>query len=136
VRAVLDANVLVSALLSRAGAPARLIELWLAGQFELVVSRPLIDEVERTLARPKIGNRVAHEDAVWVVGLLEELAEIVADAGSAPPVHSVDPGDDYLIALAARERVQLVSGDEHVLALGDKLPISSLRGFLERLEER
>ncbi len=135
-RAVLDANVLVSALLSRSGAPARLIELWLAGQFELVVSRTLLDEVERTLARPKIGKRVAHEDAVWFVGLLEELAEVVADAGSAPPVHSVDPGDDYLIALAARERVQLVSGDEHVLALGDKLPISSPRGFLEHLEER
>jgi len=134
VRAVLDANVLVSALISRSGAAARLIELWIAGEFELVVCRTLLDEVERTLAQPKISRRLASEDARGFVHLLEQLAEVVADPEGPPPVHSIDPGDDYLLALAARERIQLVSGDGHVLALGDKLPISSPRGFLDQLE--
>jgi uncharacterized protein len=134
VRAVLDANVLVSALISRRGAPARLVELWLAGDFELVVCKTLLDEVERTLARPKLSRRVASEDAGRFVDLLEELAEVVADPDGPPPARSVDSGDDYLLALAARERVQLVSGDAHVLALRDKLPISSPRGFLDQLE--
>ena len=48
-------------------------------------------------------------------------------------LHSDDPGDDYLLALAARERTPLVSDDAHVLALSDKLPISSPRAFLEQL---
>jgi putative PIN family toxin of toxin-antitoxin system len=134
VRAVLDANVLVSALISRAGAPARLVELWLAGAFELVVCGALLDEVERTLAQPTIGGRVASEDAGGFVRLLRQLAEVVADPEGPPPVHSVDPGDDYLLALAAGERAQLVSGDAHVLGLGDRLPISSPRAFLEQLE--
>jgi putative PIN family toxin of toxin-antitoxin system len=134
VRAVLDANVLVSALLSRAGAPARLVERWFAGEFELVVCRTLLDEVERTLAQPKIRKRVTSEDGASFVRLLEQLAEVVADPESPPPVHSADPGDDYLLALAARERAQLVSGDAHVLALEDKLPISSPRRFLDQLE--
>jgi predicted nucleic acid-binding protein len=77
---------------------------------------------------------VASDDAVRFVRLLQELAEVVPDPEGAPPVHSVDPGDDYLLALAARERAPLVSGDAHVLALGDRLPISSPREFLDQLE--
>jgi predicted nucleic acid-binding protein len=58
----------------------------------------------------------------------------VEDPEGAPPIHSDDPGDDYLLALAARERTPLVSGDAHVLALSDRLPISSPRAFLQQLE--
>ena len=133
-RAVLDANVLVSALISRVGAPARLVELWLEGEVELVVCKTLLDEVQRTLNQPRISSRVASEDAVRFVRLLQELGEVVADPERAPPIHSDDPGDDYLLALAARERTLLVSGDAHVLALSDRLPISSPRAFLEQLE--
>jgi hypothetical protein len=38
VRAVLDPNVLIAALLSPTGAPAQLVGRWLGGEFELVVS--------------------------------------------------------------------------------------------------
>ena len=133
-RAVLDANVLVSALISRVGAPARLVELWLEGEFELVVCKTLLDEVQRTLNQPKISGRVASEDALRFIWLLQEVGEVVADPEGPPPVHSDDPGDDYLLALAARERTPLVSGDAHVLALSDRLPISSPRAFLQQLE--
>ena len=133
-RAVLDANVLVSALISRVGVPARLVELWLEGEFELVVCKTLLDEVERTLNQPKISGRVVSEDALRFIWLLQEVGEVVADPEGPPPVHSSDPGDDYLLALAARERTPLVSGDAHVLALSDRLPISSPRSFLEQLE--
>jgi len=134
VRAVLDANVLVSALISRVAAPARLVELWLEGDLELVVCKTLLDEVQRTLNQPKISGRVASEDALRFIRLLQEVGEAVADPEGPPPVHSDDPGDDYLLALAARERTPLVSGDAHVLALSDKLPILSPRAFLEQLE--
>ena len=133
-RAVLDADVLVSALISRVGAPARLVELWLEGEFELVVCKTLLDEVQRTLNQPKISGRVASEDALRFIWLLQEVGEVVADPEGPPPVHSDDPGDDYLLALAARERTPLVSGDAHVLALSDRLPISSPRAFLQQLE--
>ena len=133
-RAVLDDNVLVSALISRVGAPARLVELWLEGEFELVVCKTLLDEVQRTLNQPKISGRVASEDALRFIWLLQEVGEVVADPEGPPPVHSDDPGDDYVLALAARERTPLVSGDAHVLALSDRLPISSPRAFLQQLE--
>jgi putative PIN family toxin of toxin-antitoxin system len=133
VRAVLDANVLVSSLLSRTDAPARLVELWLAGEFELVVCETLLEEVERTLAHPKIAARVSAADAADFVRVVRELAELVPDPTDRPQFHSADPGDDYLLALAARERTLLVSGDAHVLALADRLPVLSSREFLNRL---
>jgi uncharacterized protein len=135
VRALLDANVLVSALLSRTGSPARLITLWLDAAFELVVSPALLIEVERALAHPKLRNRIPPADAERFVALLGELAEMVRDADAPPPVRSEDPKDDYLLALAAQEDVLLVSGDKHLLALADRAPVLSPRNFLGRVEE-
>ncbi len=64
-RAVLDPNVLVSALLSRSGAPAQIASRWLAGEHELVVSELLLAELDRALAYPKIQEA---ERAVLVSG--------------------------------------------------------------------
>ena len=132
-RAVLDPNILIAALLSRSGAPAQIISRWLGGAFELVVSEQLLDELERALAYPKLRRRIPTEDAAEFVSLLR-LAAIVAPDPEAGSHRSGDPGDDYLLALAARERTPLVSGDAHVLALSDRLPIWSPRAFLQQLE--
>jgi uncharacterized protein len=133
VRALLDANVLVSALLSRAGTPARLITLWLDAAFELVVCPALLTEVERALGHPKLRTRIEPADADRFVELLNELSEMVPDPDGPPPVHSEDPGDDYLLALAAREQVPLVSADEHLLALRGRAPVFSPQESLDRL---
>jgi uncharacterized protein len=134
VRAVLDANVLVSALLSRHGAPALLLVRWLAGAYELVVSERLLSEVERTLAYPKIERRVARDDAAGFLRLLREAAQHIADP-EAPPARSADPGDDYLVALAEASAAILVSGDRHLLELSGTLPVMTPRDFLDALEQ-
>jgi putative PIN family toxin of toxin-antitoxin system len=133
-RVVLDVNVLISALLSKTGAPAQLLARWLAGQFELVVCESLLAETQRTLERRKLRGRIPEEDAAQFVVLLRELGEGVPDPKEPPPVHSSDPGDDYLLALAAREDVLLVSGDRHLLALRDRAPVLAPSEFLARLE--
>ena len=53
-RALFDANVLISGLLSRTGASAQLLAKWLEGEFELVVTDRLLAELEATLARAKL----------------------------------------------------------------------------------
>ena len=135
-RVVLDANVWVSALLSRVGAPARLVERWLEGELEAIVCPRLLAELERTLRSPKLRQRVAEEDAGEFVALVRDLAEVVPDPTDPPPTRSKDPDDDYLIALAASERVQIVSGDAHLLALGGTVPVISPREALDRLDLR
>ncbi|HUP69036.1 MAG TPA: hypothetical protein VM142_04385 [Acidimicrobiales bacterium] len=47
---------------------------------------------------------------------------------------SADPKDDYLIALASASQAVIVSGDRHLLDLGDDLPVYSPAAFLAIIE--
>lgn len=132
-RAVLDPNSLVSALLLRTGAPGRIVAKWRAGEFELVVSELLLAELERALAYPKLRKRIAADDAAAFVDLLRTTADIAVDRPETR-WESPDPGDDYLLSLAEGEPAMLVSGDAHLLGLAAQLPIRSPRAFLEMLE--
>jgi uncharacterized protein len=132
-RVVLDVNVLVSALLSRVGAPGRLIALWLEGAFELVVSEELLAELGRALAYPKLREHISREDAADFIALLRATASMVADA-ERPDHISRDVGDDYLVALAKESLSVLVSGDRDLLVLAPELPIQDAGAFLEQLQ--
>ena len=132
-RVVLDVNVLVSALLSRAGAPGRLIALWLEGAFELVVSEALLAELSRALAYPKLREHISSEDAADFIAVLRAAAAMQADADRVDHI-SRDPGDDYLLALAKASASVLVSGDRDLLVLEPDLPIQEPRAFLEHLQ--
>ncbi len=135
-RAVLDANVLISAILSPRGTPARLVLAWQAGAFDLVVSPLLLAEVRRALAYPKLERLVPPADADAFVGWLSRSAKLAVDPGVPPPVHSDDPDDDYLIALAAAERALLVSGDVHLTSLANRVPVRTPAEFLSELGEQ
>ncbi len=130
-RAVLDPNVLISALLSPSGSPAALIARWLAGEFELVVSEQLLAELRRALAYPKLRSRITDEEAAAFIDLLGRTATRVEDP-AASPRRSRDPGDDYLVGLADASAAILVTGDQDLLALSD-VPVLSPATFLERL---
>lgn len=132
-RAVLDPNVIISGLLSRAGAPARILEAWTRGAFELVVSESLLAELARALEYPKLAERISSVERSALLELLRGEAEIAADPTKPPPRKSSDPGDDYLIALSADQRAPLVSGDKHLTDLADELPILTPRRFLDLL---
>ncbi len=133
-RAVLDPNILIAALLSRSGPPAQIVSRWLAGEFELVVSESLLGELERALAYPKLRAHVSSGEAAEFVSLLAHAAILAPDA-PAPARRSADPGDDYLLALAEAGRAVLVSGDRRLLDLAGELPIQTARAFLETLEQ-
>lgn len=132
-RAVLDVNVLISALLSPAGAPARILVAWLDGAFELVVSPHLMVELQRALRYPKLRRRVTPDDAESYVAMLRRAAIEVPDPASSAPYRSADPDDDYLVALAASSGAILVSGDGHLLELADRAPIHTPAEFADVL---
>jgi putative PIN family toxin of toxin-antitoxin system len=133
-RAVLDANVLISALLSRKGAPARLLMAWQQGRFELIVSPALLAELGRALAYPKLRRLITQEDAEAFVSWLSRSASLARDPDGPPPIRSIDPDDDYLLTLAADQHAALVSGDRHLLALAGQLPAQTPAEFLAVVE--
>ena len=134
-RVVLDVNVLVSALLSPAGSPARLLRAWRAAWFELVVSPALLAELTRTLAYPKLAARVAPEQAAAFITWLAGDAQLVADPETPAPIASPDPRDAYLLALAATQRAMLVTGDAALADLGRTFPVRTPATLLTLLGE-
>lgn len=133
-RAVLDANVLISSLVSPGGTPAKIVARWLAGGFDLVVSPQLLAEVERALTYPRLCARVDSTARDEFGDLLRRSAVLVDD--TAAPPRSADPADDYVVSLAETQRAVLVSGNKHLLDLADSFPIESPREFLARLDSR
>jgi putative PIN family toxin of toxin-antitoxin system len=136
VRAVVDANVLISALLSRSGSPARVLRSWLDGTFELIVSDKLLRELERALSYPKLRTRVTPAEAEAFIELLLRGARRFDDPDDPPSIRSPDPGDDYLISLAQAAQAVIVSGDRDLLGLADRAPIFSPADFLTELDRR
>ena len=132
-RAVLDPNVIISGLISPTGAPAEVLRALERGEFELVASAALLDELSRALAYPKLRRRISADDAEAATGWIEQSGTSAADPRQPPEFRSADAGDDYLIALAAAEQAILVSGDQHLLTLADEIPVRSPRQFLELL---
>ena len=124
-RVVVDTNVLVSALLAPASAPAALVELWRRGRLTLLTARMQLDELARVTRYPKLRARLTPALAGRLVNELRDLAE---DVGPLPRVErSADPYDDFLLAIADAGRADfLVTGDRRgLLALGRHGPTRS-----------
>lgn len=132
-RAILDPNVIISSLLSPGGTPAKVLRAWLEGRFDLVVSPALLEELARALAYPKLAERITRVDGEKLLAWLRREPIIVEDPDEIPGSRSEDPGDEYLLALAEKERAVLVSGDRHLLALADRLPVLTPRELLSSL---
>lgn len=134
-RAVLDPNVIISAVLSPSGAPAAVVQAWLEGHYELVVSPLLLEELERALGYPKLADRVTKAETRELLELLERGGDLHDDPPGPAPVRSPDPADDYLIALAAATEAVIVSGDRHLLGMSGDLPVYATRAFLLLIEK-
>jgi putative PIN family toxin of toxin-antitoxin system len=133
-RAVLDANVIISALLSRTGSPATVIRRWIDVSYDLICSPLLLAELERALDYPKLRARIDPADARAMAEWLRRVAQIVDDPAAPATTRSPDSGDHYLIALAASARAVIVTGDGHLLGLADSIPVFSPSAFLELLD--
>lgn len=104
---VLDTNILVSALLSPFGPPARVLDLALGGDIRLAYDDRLMAEYREVLARPKFS--FAPEDVATVLAYLETDGERV----TARPLPCALPDADDLpfLEVAAQVKAALVTGN-------------------------
>lgn len=115
-RAVVDPGVLISSLISPRGAPGELAQRWIEGEFQLLWSPQLLNELELVCARPRFREWFSLDEATIIVGLIRDAGEACADVPTdAPP--PPDDGDRYLIDLAVASRADcLVTGDAALLS--------------------
>jgi putative PIN family toxin of toxin-antitoxin system len=137
-RAVLDANVVISAMLVRGSLPWQVAKMASAG-FELIWSTEIVAECIRVEAYARLRSRFQMEDPAGFLAWLADSAIMVS--GDLPQIHAVhaDPSDDiYLATALAGAAPFLVTGDrKHLLGLREfaGVRIVTPRQFLAVLRE-
>lgn len=109
-RVVLDTNVFIAALLVPTGAAAQVLVAWSEHRFVLLYSTELILELREVLARPRLRQRIKRYRVGALIRRIRARGERVYNNKNT--VQSVDPKDDFLLAIAQNgEADYLVSRD-------------------------
>lgn len=113
-RAVLDTNILISALIAPAGPPAAIYQAWEEKKFTLCTCPEQLVELRATLQKPKVAALIRPHDAGRLVNQIRHLALFFSRLPKLQ--RSPDPRDDYLLALStAGQADYLVTGDQRDL---------------------
>jgi hypothetical protein len=99
-RALVDTNVWVSALLNPKGFPAQVLDALKKNRFDLILSEPMLEELLEVLSRPKLVKKYALEprDVAELAILLEHKSIKVEPAGNLRLCR--DPRDDIALETA------------------------------------
>ena len=130
-KVVMDTNVFISGVFF-SGPPYQILNAWQSGEFELVVSREILDEYRR------VGEVLAEEhpgiDLSPILTFVLEHAKVYKPVKLKEQICE-DPDDDKFIAcaLASGSRV-IISGDKHLLNVSGYQGIEVLkpREFADR----
>jgi putative PIN family toxin of toxin-antitoxin system len=107
-RFTLDSNILARAVASPLGPALRLLDIIL-GAHTLVLSRVILDEVERVLLYPRLQKRyqITATEAARFTGNLADAANMVEPLIVSPVVLS-DPSDDSVLYTAADGKADIL----------------------------
>ncbi len=134
-RAVLDTNTIVSGIGWR-GPPRVILDAAIRGDFILLTSLALIDEVRRVLAYPRL--RTLPQARVQEVLALFPLIVYIVEPKEKLTVIRKDPTDNRILECAlAGDANHIVSGDEHLLPQKTfrGIPIMAATDFVKLLRK-
>jgi hypothetical protein len=115
-RLILDTNILLSALLSPLGAPAKLLDVWERKTITLAACDALIAELRDVAGRPFFRARLRASAAELLAAGLRDFSLFCRDLPSGPV--APNPKDSFLLALAEAGQADfLVTGDKELLCL-------------------
>ena len=124
VRAVLDTNVVLSALVFRGGAAGRLRLAWQQGQVLPLVSTVTVQELLRVLAYPKFRLSQVEQDELLADYLpYAETVRIPQPPPLVPECRDVLDLPFLQLAVTGKAEV-LVSGDRDLLAIADEFHLA------------
>jgi putative PIN family toxin of toxin-antitoxin system len=128
-KVTLDANILISAL-GWKGNPHKILQKVVDGEIELFISYDQLDELSRVLDYPKFD--FTEEQKARFKALISEIATLVRPSRKLDIVKE-DPSDNRILECALAADVDFViSGDEHLLSIGQlgRIKIVSAGSFL------
>ena len=80
VRVVLDANLLISALITKGTPPDNRYQAWLNGEIEVVMTAAQIAEIRDVLVRPRLKRFIHTDEAVAIVENIDAYVLVLVDA--------------------------------------------------------
>lgn len=138
IRAVLDANVLVSALINPEGISGRIVRALVSDRaFVCVTSPALSEELERCLFYPRVRKYIkGSDDEIRAWGISFTLVSDIVEPETPLHVVDADPDDNKYPEAALEGGVEfVVSGDSHLLDVEEYegVRIVTPRAFLKIL---
>lgn len=135
-RAVLDANVLVSSLITPSGNAARIVDAWRREEVVVITSPAIIAKVVEVLRRPHLFGVYTYDESD-IVALQKLMEEEGCDTPGELDLRVVeeDPEDDNILIAAIEGLADcIISGDSHLKNLGryEDIPILSPAEFVDQ----
>lgn len=135
-RAVVDTNILIRALLKPQGTVAPILGRLRAGDYLLLYSTEALEEIADVLSRPRFRNKygIRDRDVEALLALLILRGEKVAPSRRIAACR--DPKDDKFLEVAVAGQAEvLVTGDRDLLVLSpfQGIPFLTPAEFLNRL---
>lgn len=133
---IIDTNVLFAGLYSASGASYKLLSLLVSGEFEIILSTPLLFEYEDVLKRNQLLLNLDSAEIEIILDNLCSLAQFQKVYFLWRPYLS-DPKDDMVLELAVAASIKtIVTHNLKDFAGVDKFGVEAItpKAFLERLK--
>jgi len=114
-KVIIDTSVFVAAFGSKTNSsPVKMIDGWVDGQFALIMSPQLLEELVAKLAQ----RGVSEPTLIMLVTKITEIALHIPGSYQATRLDDIDPDDNKFLAAAYEAKADyLVSVDNHLLSL-------------------
>ena len=120
-KAVLDTNILISALISKTAAPHHIYQAWQGKRITVLTCAEQLVEVREVTRRVAVALRIKPAEAGRLVNSLPTSVCLAVVQTDLPAVQrSPDPKDDFVLALAQ-------AGGARYVVTGDKSGLLALR---------
>ncbi len=117
-KVVFDINILVSALIAN-GTPRQLWFRAVRKEFDLVMSSKMRSQFLAVISRKKFKGYLTDKDIIDFIKILDTTAKFVRPVLGIKVIEE-DPDDNLILATALGGKADhIVSGDRHLLALGE-----------------
>jgi len=122
IRIVIDTNILVSAILTAEGNPAKILKLVLQGKLNLIISPAILEEIRQVLRYPKLvklmkKNMITLEEVYTFFDKMSKIAVITPGKLDIKAIPD-DPSDDMVLSCAVEGEADfIISGDHHLTDL-------------------
>jgi putative PIN family toxin of toxin-antitoxin system len=121
-RIVIDTNILVSAILTTKGNPAKILKHVLEGKLNLIISPAILKETQQVLRYPRLvklmkKNKITMKE---VYDFLDKMSKVAVITPGQLDIDAIpdDPADNKILACAMEgEADYIISGDHHLTDL-------------------